>query len=96
MKSQPELLGALDWDVACQQEVTTESWEAFRALGDAGDVAFGHLPPLAGKGPRYAGAVLVRGAARLENFAVLRDVPSPERAAVASLSIGGRRTWVCS
>lgn len=86
----------MDWDVACLQEVTTESWEDFRALGDAGDVAFGHLPPLAGKGPRYTCAILVRGSARLENFGVLRDVPSPERAAVASVRIAGRHAWVCS
>lgn len=40
-KSQVELLNALTWDVACLQEVTCKTWEEFRALGDAGNVAFG-------------------------------------------------------
>lgn len=95
-KAQPELLGGLEWDVACLQEVTRESWEDYRALGDAGAVAFDHLPPLADDGPRYASAVLVRGEASLDEFGVLRDLPSPERAAVASVTVDGRRTSVCS
>lgn len=95
-KAQPEFLGALEWDIAFLQEVTTGSWEEFRDLGDAGGVAFGHLPPLAGTGPRYACAILARGTARLEDFRVLRDVPSPERAAVATVTIGGRHAQVCS
>lgn len=78
-----------DWDIACLQEVTAGSWQAFQAADDAGGVAFGHLP-LAGKAPRYACAVLVRGAARFEAFGAPSDVPSPERAAVTTVSIGGR------
>lgn len=93
---QPELLGSLEWDVACLQEVTRNTWKAFQALGDQGDVAFEYLPPLAGPGPRYACAVLVRSPARLDDFTLLRDVPSPERAAVAMVSINGLRVWVGS
>ena len=59
-------------------------------------VAFDHLPPLVGAGPRYASAVLVRAPARLHHFGVLHDVPSPERAAVASVEIDGHRLSACS
>ena len=95
-RNQAGLLADLEWDVACLQEVTRGTWEGFRALGDAGDVAFGHLPPLAGAGPRYGCAVVVRQGVELVDFGVLRDVPSPERAAVAEVRIDGRRLWVAS
>ncbi|MFK5634249.1 endonuclease/exonuclease/phosphatase family protein [Ornithinimicrobium sp. LYQ103] len=96
MREQVELLASLHWDVACLQEMTRDSWPAFRATGDQGEVAFPHLPALASTGPRYGCAVLVRAPARLEDFDVLRDVPSPERAAVARVDIGGRDLWACS
>ena len=94
--AQAQFLGSLEWDVACLQEVTRATWEEFRALGDQADVAFGHLPPLAGVGPRYGCAVVVRLPARLESFTVLRDMPSPERAGVAVVRLAGRRVWVGS
>jgi len=94
-REQPAFLDSLDWDIACLQEVTRESWPRFRDLGDDGDVAFDYLPPLAGKGPKYACAVLVRGQ-RLRDFAVLRDIPSPERAAVSTVSLRSRDIDVCS
>ena len=96
LRGQIELLAGLRWDVALLQEVTRESWPRFRELASAGGVAFDHLPALVGAGPRYASAVLVRGQASLHRFGVLRDVPSPERAAVASVELQGRRTSVCS
>jgi hypothetical protein len=95
-KNQPSFLGALDWDIACLQEITRSTWEDFQALGEQGDVAFGYLPPLADEGPKYGSAVLVRGSARREGFEVLPDVPSPERAAVARVTVEGRRAWVGS
>lgn len=95
-RNQAALLAGLEWDVACLQEVTRTSWEEFRAVGGAGDVAFGYLPPLAGTGPRYGCAVVVRQGVELVDFGVLRDVPSPERAAVAEVRIDGRRLWVAS
>jgi len=96
LKGQVELLDRLDWDVALLQEVTRDTWPRFRELGTAGGVAFDHLPPLVGDGPRYASAVIVRGDASLHEFRVLPDVPSPERAAIASVELGGRRASVCS
>lgn len=36
---QPDLLGSLEWDIACLQEVTEASWPLFRSLADHGDVA---------------------------------------------------------
>lgn len=98
LKNQPDLLSALDWDIACLQEVTRQSWPLFRALVDQGEVAFAYLPPLADPGPRYASAVLIRSRTiHLVDFAVLPDVPSPERAAVALVTAAnGRRLWVCS
>lgn len=92
---QPELLASLDWDIACLQEITRSSWPRFREIADDGDVAFGHLPPLASDGPRYACAVLVRGA-ELRDFRVLPDLPSPERAAVADVRFGDHSMQVCS
>ena len=96
LTQQVEWLGSLDWDVALLQEVTRDTWPLFRELGTAGGVAFDHLPAVVGAGPRFATAVLVRGDASLWRFEVLRDVPSPERAAVASLELDGRRVAVCS
>lgn len=95
-RAQVASLADLDWDIACLQEVTRGTWGDFRALGEMGEVAFDYLPALAGDGPRYACAVVARGRARIEDFGVLPDVPSPERAAVAQVSIGGRRVSVCS
>lgn len=96
-KGQVDLLDAMDWDIACLQEVTRESWPAFRDLGHEGGVAFDHLPPMADTGPRYASAVIVRTkSARLEGLGVVPDVPSPERAAIASVTLNGRRLWVGS
>ena len=85
--TQPDLLAAMDWDIACLQEVTHESWPRFRETADAGEAAFGHLPPLASGGPRYACAVLVRGCA-LKGFEVLPGMPCPERAGVAAVTVG--------
>lgn len=96
LKGQPELLSSLAWDVALLQEVTRETWPRFRQLADAGGVAFDHLPVLAGDDPRYATAVLTRPKARLRAFEVLNDVPSPERAAIAAVEVGGRRASACS
>lgn len=93
---QVDFLDSLDWDVACLQEITRATWPKFRDLAHQGDVAFDYLPALADRGPRYSCAVLTRGAVRLESFELLRDVPSPERAAVARLTLGGRALWVCS
>lgn len=95
-RSQPNLLAELEWDVPCLQEVTRQTWDAFRSLGADGDVAFEHLAPLAGDGPRYACAIVTRGAVRLESFGLLRDMPSPERAAVAEVSVDGHRIWIGS
>jgi hypothetical protein len=78
------------------KEVTRETWPTFRQVGPDGGVAFDHLPDLAGAGPRYASAVLVRGDATLHGFGVVRDLPSPERAAVAAVELGGRRASACS
>ena len=36
---QPDLLGSLEWDIACLQEGTEASWPLFRSLADHGDVA---------------------------------------------------------
>lgn len=94
--SQPELLASLEWDIACLQEVTRTTWDSFRALADDGGVAFDHLPPLAGPGPRYATAVLIRGGFTLTGLSVLPDMPSPERAAVAELEVDRRTIWVGS
>lgn len=33
---QPDLLGSLEWDIACLQEVTEASWPLFRSLADHG------------------------------------------------------------
>lgn len=96
LRGQVEMLASLEWDVACLQEVTRDSWPAYRAVGDHGEVAFAHLPPLASAGPRYGCAVLVRAPARLQDFEVMHDVPSPERAAVARLEVNGRSLWACS
>lgn len=95
-RAQAGLLAGLEWDVACLQEVTHHTWRDFRALGDAGDVAFSYLPPLAGDGPRYGCAVVVHQGVELVDFGVLRDVPSPERAAVAKVRIAGHSVWVAS
>lgn len=95
-REQSQFLTSLDWDVACLQEVTRQTWPEFRALADDGDVAFHHLPSLASDGPKYACAVLVRGEAELIDFTVLADMPSPERAAVATVEIAGQRIWVGS
>lgn len=96
-KAQADLLSDMDWDFACLQEVTRESWQEFRQLGHQGGVAFDHLPALADTGPKYASAVLVRTkVANLEGFSVLRDVPSPERAAVATVTLNDRQISVCS
>jgi hypothetical protein len=96
LRGQVELLAGLEWDVALLQEVTRESWPSFRELATAGGVAFDHLPALVGGGPRYASAVLVRPRTSLHRFGVLRDVPSPERAAFAAVELQGRRASVCS
>ena len=96
LSRQVEWLDSLDWDIALLQEVTRDTWPLFRELGTAGGVAFDHLPAMVGAGPRFATAVLVRGEASLWRFGVLRDVPSPERAAVAAVDLDGRRTAVCS
>lgn len=69
-RAQAGFLAGSDWDVACLQEVTRATWEEFRALGDAGDVAFSYLRPLAGTGPRYGCAVVVRHGVELVNFGV--------------------------
>lgn len=95
-RAQAGLLADLEWDVACLQEDTRGTWEEFRALGDAGDVAFSYLPPLAAAGPRYGCVVIVRHGVELVDFGVLRDVPSPERAAVAEVRLDGGRVWVAS
>lgn len=95
-RAQLDLLGGLDWDIACLQEVTRETWPDFRAVADQGDVAFDYLPPLADDGPKYGCAVLIRAPARIERFGVMADVPSPERAAVAVVTVGGRNLWVGS
>ncbi|ROR72384.1 endonuclease/exonuclease/phosphatase family protein [Bogoriella caseilytica] len=95
-REQAALLGRLDWDIACLQEVTRESWADFRALADQGEVAFEYLPPLADGGPRYGCAVLVRAPARIEDFGLMADMPSPERAAVAKVTIEERGLWACS
>jgi len=96
LRGQVAFLDGLDWDVALLQEVTRESWPRFRELGTSGGVAFDSMPALVGDGPRYASAVIVRGLAGLDGFGVLPDVPSPERAAVASVELEGRRASVCS
>jgi hypothetical protein len=96
LRGQVELLADLEWDVALLQEVTRASWPSFQSVAAAGGVAFDHLPALVGDGPRYATAVLVRGQASLHRFGVLRDIPSPERAAVASVQVQGRRMSVGS
>ena len=93
---QPDLLGSLDWDIACLQEVTEDSWPLFRAAADHGDMAFNHLPPLAGSGPRFACAILTRGHASINDFMLLPDMPSPERAATARVTLGTRQIWVGS
>ena len=95
-QSQAEFLGDLDWDVACLQEVTRETWPAFRAIADQGDVAFSYVAPLAGSGPRFANAVLVRGGAEWRGFGLLADMPSPERSTVAQLRVAGRPVWAAS
>lgn len=76
-RSQPEFLAALDWDIACLPEVTRETWDAFKAVADDGEAAFDHLPPLAGQGPRYACAVLIRGDLRLDGFTIVWTSPRP-------------------
>lgn len=93
---QPDLLGGLDWDIACLQEVTRETWTDFRAVADQGNVVFESLPPLADDGPKYGCAVLVRAPARIEQFEVMAGMPSPEHAAVALVTVEGRRLWVGS
>lgn len=53
--SRPDVLGALEWDVAFTQGLTAKSWKALQALGEAGEVAFGHLPPVAqARDPQHA------------------------------------------
>ena len=77
-KGQPELLGQLHWDIALLQEVTTSTWNEFRALGSDGAVAFDHLPPLADGLPRYACAIVVKNGVHLLDAGVLESMPSPE------------------
>jgi hypothetical protein len=93
--NQPGLLDAMDWDIACLQEVTRESWPRFRNTADVGDVAFDHLPALSSGEPRYACAVLVRGL-DLDGFELLPGMPSPERASVAVANVGGQQIQVGS
>lgn len=96
-RGQADLLDVLDWDVACLQEVTERSWPDFRRCADDGDVVFPHLPPLAGRPPRYGSAVLTRGEGLpLAEFGVLPDMPSPERAATARLATPAGDMWVGS
>lgn len=96
LRDQPRLLASMEWDLACLQEMTRESWTAFQACGDDGAVAFDHLPTLASSGPRYACAVLVRSPARLVDFSIVPDVPSPERAAVAVVETDGKQLQLCA
>lgn len=96
LKGQVGFLEMRAWDIALLQEVTREAWPEFRRLGSGGGVAFDHLPALLGAGPRYASAVLVRDSASLVEFNVLREVPSPERAAVADIEIDGHQLTACS
>lgn len=96
-RGQADLLGSLTWDVACLQEVTEQSWPGILKCADGGDVAFRHLPPLAGRPPRYGTAVLVRGhELSLRGFDLLPDMPSPERAATAQLRTPLGDIWVGS
>ena len=96
MQDQPRLLASMEWDLACLQEVTRESWPAFQECGEDGAVAFDRLPTLASSDPRYACAVVVRDEARLIDFGVVPDVPSPERAAVATVEVAGGRLQLCA
>ncbi|MDX1620324.1 MAG: hypothetical protein R3320_05000 [Nitriliruptorales bacterium] len=84
LQGQGELLAELEWDVCTLQEVTRDTWpELLGVLEPAGaDVAIEHLPPLAGKLPKYYSAVLVREPWTFESHGSLRDVPSPERTLV--------------
>lgn len=41
LREQVQLLASFEWDVACLQEMTRESWPAFRATADAGAFAYG-------------------------------------------------------
>jgi hypothetical protein len=81
------LLQGLDWDVLLLQEVTTDSWGAFRQLGSVGVWSQTHLPPLA-RPPRYHSAIVVGSGLDLEDLGVVPDVPSAERTALARVITG--------
>ncbi len=87
LRGQGDLLASLPWDVAALQEVTTGAWPQLRGLADDAEVAIGRLPPLAGDPPRYHAALLVRRPFALHDAAVLRDVPSPERTLVGTVTV---------
>lgn len=61
LREQAQVLASREWDVACLQEMTRESWPAFRETGDDGAVSFDHLSSLASTGPRYKAHLTVRG-----------------------------------
>ena len=87
LRGQGDLLASLPWDVAALQEVTTGAWPQLRGLADDAEAAVRRLPPLAGDPPRYHAALLVRRPFELRDAAVLRDVPSPERTLVGTVTV---------
>lgn len=96
LRGQAELLRVLSWDVCTLQEVTTESWPVLRELGNTGDVALHHLPPIAGTPPRYYSAILTRAPFVLGGSGCLADVPSPERTLVGTVGHPEARVSVAS
>lgn len=98
LRGQGDLLAESEWDLCLLQEVTRGSWPQLleRLQPVVGDVAIHHLPPIAGKLPRYHSAVLVREPWIFESAGSLRDVPSAERTLVGTATLGDRAIGIAS